>query len=162
MNDIFVRIKCTERRRVKSRVAKASGANAKEEAEGDGGVNEENDDSVDLRETLKTRNPKGVRQTDRLEGAPEPVGDVIVDRGEPHEIEDAELPLREKIDDKIVGVLTFAANPVLELHLGPEIDEMDSKESEDDDPEHEHVLRRPRGRLRFIGDGVLHRTRACG
>ena len=54
----------------------------------------------------------------------------------------------------------FSAGDFGELHLGPELDEMDYEESQDDDAENEHVLRRPLDSLRLAHHGITVGT-AC-
>lgn len=79
-----------------------------------------------------------------------------VDRGEPDDIENADYRIAECVDDEQIGIRSFFSEEALELHVHPEMREVQNEEQDDDDAEDEHVFRRPRGRLRLARNGVTH------
>lgn len=149
--------------RLQSAGGRAAAAAAVTQIEADRNEREapEDDDRVELREELQPGQPLRVAQTERLERAPETVRDVIVDRGEPNDIQHAYAGAAKRLHDQLIGIRFLRSEPRRELHLGPEVEEVKEQEENDDHAENKHVLRRPRGRLRFVRDGVTHVARAA-
>lgn len=79
-----------------------------------------------------------------------------VDRGEPDDIENADYRIAERVDDELIGIRSLFSEEALKLHMHPEMREVQNEEEDDDHAENEHVLRRPRRRLRLARDGVAH------
>ena len=79
-----------------------------------------------------------------LESAPETVTDMHVKGDEPDDVESNNPPLTEGPLKQHVWILCLSACELLELHVGPEMCEMESDEAEHDDAEPNHVLRSER------------------
>lgn len=133
-----------------------------EEEDRNHGEPDENADRVKLREKLQTRQPLGIAHAKGLESAPEPVRNVKIERDEPGDIENRDHWIRKSSDDELIRIFSLSSQESLELHVLPEVHEVEEKEKEDDDAEYEHVLGSPGGRLRLAGNGVLDIGRTRG
>lgn len=133
---------------------------AEEEIERDSDVSDEDDERVDFRENFESWEPLGVIETEGLEGAPEAVGDMEVDRDEPDDIDQAVVPLAELINQDFVGVSSFFTEEMLQLHFGPEVRQVQEEESDNEHAEDEHVFGGPVDFFGLSGDGVTHVARS--
>ena len=101
----------------------------------------ENDDRnecvADVHESLL---PDLVAQTHCLECAPETVAKVKAESYEPNDVENYNPKVLECLVKKEVRVFSVLAHELLELHLSPEVVEVESDEAENYDSEKEHVL----------------------
>ena len=101
----------------------------------------ENDDRnecvADVHESLL---PDLVAQTHCLECAPETVTKVKAESYEPNDVENYNPKALECLVKKEVRVFSVLAHELLELHLSPEVVEVESDEAENYDSEKEHVL----------------------
>ena len=113
----------------------------------DRGGGEEEDDEAgdDGADDLEPLEPGLSAPADGLEHAPETVGDVQADCHEPDDVEEDDPPFSEgDVQEEVRIVLIIAdAEHLGQLHLGPEVGEMEEDESDDDDAEDEHVLGGP-------------------
>ena len=97
---------------------------AQQEADRYGNVSDKDNRRVDFCEQLQTRKPVRVRESDRLERAPESVEYVEIDSANPDDVDNAVVPLAEKIDDELVRVRFFTPEKTLQLHFRPEVAEV--------------------------------------
>ena len=101
----------------------------------------ENDDRnecvTDVHESLL---PDLVAQTHCLECAPETVAKVKAESYEPSDVENYNPKALECLVKKEVRVFSVLAHELLELHLSPEVVEVESDEAENYDSEKKHVL----------------------
>lgn len=128
------------------------------------GVSDENDDGVNLGEALQTRQPLRVVKAERLERAPKTVRNVVEDRDEPGEVKDAPNRVFEQVDNQLTRVFgdgVVIAEEFRKLHFRPEVEEVNREQTEDDNAEREHILRRPRRGFRLGRDAITHRIRAA-
>ena len=107
------------------------------EAEPDEGGNYYTDD-------LKPLHPNLVVPADGLEHAPESVGEMQENRAEPDDVDCENPPAGEGLFKKHVRVFSLSSGELHQLHVSPEMGEMEEDDPEDDDAQHEHILRRPR------------------
>ena len=84
--------------------------------------------------------------------------EVEPQRCEPHEVEHHVIPLREGVGDqrgavrgRVAQRVGVVAHELHELHLGPEVGQVQTQAGQHDEAQHEHVLRSPRHA------GLLHR-----
>ena len=102
--------------------------------------------------------PYVVVDTQRLDSAPESVGEVEPQSYKPNEVKHyvnrvAECLLYQR--DTILGIYTgHVTQNLIELHLVPEIEEVQRQAQQDDDTQHEHVLRGPFYGLRTCVDQI--------
>ena len=92
---------------------------------------------TDVHESLL---PDLVAQTHCLECAPETVAKVKAESYEPSDVENYNPKALECLVKKEVRVFSVLAHELLELHLSPEVVEVESDEAENYDSEKKHVL----------------------
>ncbi len=113
----------------------------------DGSGNEEEDDEgrYDDSDDLEPLEPGAAAPADGLEHAPEAMDEVEPYCAEPDDIEDEDPPSAEGDIEQQVGIVLVVAyaEHLGELHLGPEVGEVEADETEDDNAEDEHVLGGP-------------------
>ena len=131
----------------------------------DRGCDEKDDDEAgdDDADDLEPLEPRLSAPAHCLEHAPEAVSEVQAYRGEPDEVEDEDPPFAESdVEQKVGIVLEIAyAEHLGELHLGPEMGQVEADEAEDDDAEDEHVLGRPGIGISLAGNLVTLPTATC-
>ena len=69
--------------------------------------------------------------------------EVQPDGNEPYDVKGYYPPVAEGCKEKIVRILRFPAHEFLQLHLCPEVGEVEGNETKDDDSEDCHVLGAP-------------------
>ena len=110
------------------------------------GDEEEDDDAGnDNADDFEPLEPGLSAPADGLEHAPEAMNEVQTDSCEPNDIEDEDPPLAEcnvQQEIRIVLIVTHSEH-LGQLHLGPEMGEVEADETEDDDTEDQHVLGGP-------------------
>ena len=108
---------------------------------------EEKDDDAgdDNADDLEPLEPGLSAPADGLEHAPEAMHEVHEHRCEPDDVEDDHPPFAEGDVQQEVGIVLEVADTehLGQLHLGPEMGEMEADESDDDDAEDKHVLGGP-------------------
>ena len=101
----------------------------------------ENDDSnysiADVSESLL---PVLVAETHSLECAPEAMAEVKTECNKPNDVENNHPPVLECLIEKEVRVLCVMTLELLELHLSPEVVEVDCYDTENYNTKNEHVL----------------------
>ena len=65
------------------------------------------------------------------------------DGDEPHDVAEGDPELAEGKVQQHVRILSLTAGELGKLHLGPEMRQVEEKESQDDNTQHQHVLGRP-------------------
>ena len=141
--------------------AGACQAGAEEVDENHDGEPEEYDRGDDVGDAFQTGVPGVVGPSDALEHRPYAVGEVEPQGGEPHEVDHHVVPLREGVADQRgavggtvpegVGVLSHELD---ELHLRPEVEEVEQQTGQDDESQDEHVFRSPCHARLLHGDGI--------
>ena len=116
-----------------------------EGVDGSGDEQEDDEGSHNHADDLEPLEPGLAAPADGLEHTPEAVHEVEPDGCEPDKVEDEDPPLAERSVEQEVGiVLEIAYSEHLgELHLGPEVGQVEADESEDDDTEDKHILGGP-------------------
>ena len=105
------------------------------------GSEAENDHSCNcISDAHESLFPYLVAHSDALECAPEAVAEVKTESCEPYEVCCNPDPAAECCVEEFVRVCCMVALELCELHVSPEVVEVECKDSEDDDSEHEHVL----------------------
>ena len=106
---------------------------------------EDDDDRNDGADDLEPLEPGLSAPADGLEHAPETVGDVQAHCNEPDDVEEDDPPFAEGDVQQEVGIVLIIAHAehLGQLHLGPEMGQVEADETDDDDTEYEHVLGRP-------------------
>jgi len=128
------------------------------------GDEEEDDDaSDDGADDLEPLEPGLSAPANGLEHAPETMGDVQADCHEPDDVEEDDPPFAEGDVQQEVGIVLIIAHAehLGQLHLGPEVGEMEADESDDDDAEDEHVLGGPGVGSGLAGHFVALPATAC-
>ena len=94
---------------------------------------------------LDALEPGAAVPADGLEHAPESVGEVEPQGGEPEDVYHENPPVSEGLHKQRVGVVDIGADSgeLGELHLRPEMEQVEAEHSENHYSEHEHVARRP-------------------
>lgn len=100
---------------------------------------EEDDCGEDICNPFESLEPYFVVPADCLECAPEAVCEVEPECPEPDYVDDNIVPLSECQGKEFVWIFRFGSCPFLELHVCPEVSEVECKYSENDDSEHNHV-----------------------
>ena len=100
---------------------------------------EENQSCEDVGDDFESLEPDHVVPSESLECAPEAVGEVEPDGSEPDKVQNRDPPSSEGGVKKIVRIGLLKPGEVLELHVCPEMGEVERDESEDDDSEDNHV-----------------------
>ena len=110
-----------------------------------GDEEEDDEDGDDDADDLESLEPGLSTPADGLEHAPETMHEVQAHSSEPDEIEDEDPPFAEGDVQQEVGIVLEIAHSehLGQLHLGPEMGEVEADEAEDDDTEDEHVLGGP-------------------
>ena len=104
----------------------------------------ENDDRYNcIADVCESLLPDLVAETDCLECAPETVAEVKTESYEPYDVDNYHPPVLECLVEEEVRILSMLAHELLELHLSPEMIEVECYKTENDNSENEHVLRRP-------------------
>ena len=85
-----------------------------------------------------------VAKTDSLECAPETVAEVKTEGYEPYDVDCNHPPVLECEVEKNVRVFSVLSHELFELHVCPEVVEVECNEAKNYDSEEEHVLRCPR------------------
>ena len=125
----------------------------------DGGAQEQEDDqgAHDDADDLEAGQPLLVVPADGLEHGPETVVEVEPDGDEPHHVDGKDPPVTEGIEQQQIRILSLAAHEFAELHLGPEVGEMEGDQAQDDNAQDGHVLGGPGIVLRLGSDLItLH------
>ena len=104
------------------------------------GEHHPDDCSHDDAEYLESLHPNLVVPTHGLEHAPEAMAEVEPYCAEPCDVDDQYPDASEGLLEKHVRVLSLASAEFEELHLGPEVCEVEEQDTENDDSEYEHVL----------------------
>lgn len=104
---------------------------------------EEDDGCENVTDYIESLDPDLVAPANCLECAPETVGEVEPESSEPDDVENYNPPLTECGIEKNVRILSLSAGELSELHVSPEMSKVESKDSENDDSENEHVLGSP-------------------
>ena len=94
-------------------------------------------------DNLKASKPSSAVPTDGLEHGPEAVDQVEPQDHEPCRIKDHHPPVLESGSEQQIRVFGFTAGEVLELHLSPEVGEVETEEAEDQQAEDHHILGSP-------------------
>ena len=94
----------------------------------------------DNADDLEPLHPCLVVPTYCLEHTPESVAKMEPDRAEPYYIDDKHPYIAESCCQEQVWILSLASAEFFELHLCPEMGEMEEEDAEDYDTEYEHVL----------------------
>lgn len=100
---------------------------------------EDYDGCEDVAEYLESLLPDAVAETHCLECAPETVCKVEAERSEPYDIKESHPPCSECRVEQFVRVLCVRAHELLELHVSPEMREVEAEDAEYDNSEGEHV-----------------------
>ena len=101
----------------------------------------ENDDcNNSIADVSKSLLPDLVAETDCLECAPETVAEVKTESYEPYDVDNYHPPVLECLVKKEVRILSVLTHEFLELHVSPEMVEVESHETENYDTEKKHVL----------------------
>ena len=101
----------------------------------------ENDDSYEyLTDDGESLLPYLIAHTDCLECAPEAVSKVEAESSEPYYVDDYHPTVLECKVEKLVWVLSVVTLELLELHLCPEVVEVECYDTENYNSENEHVL----------------------
>ena len=121
-----------------------------------GDEQEDNKGRDDHTDDLEPLEPGLPTPADGLEHAPEAVHEVEPDGGEPNEIEDEDPPFAERCVKQQIRIVLEIANAehLGELHLGPEMGQVEADETEDDDAENQHILGGPGVRFGLAGHFV--------
>ena len=104
------------------------------------GKAEEYDGCYDVGDHLEPLEPYLVVPAYCLECAPESVCKVEPESPEPDDVDDYYIPVSEGRFKEHVWIGSFSSCPFLELHVSPEMCEVECKDAEDDDTEDDHVL----------------------
>ena len=111
---------------------------------------EEYECSDDIGETLEAGIPRVVGPTHALEHRPYAVCEVEPQGCEPYDVEGYEVPLREGVFDQSGAVngriserVLMTAHDLDELHLRPEVEEVECQTAQNDESDDEHVFRSP-------------------
>ena len=88
--------------------------------------------------------PHLVVPTDRLEHAPESVAEMEPKCHKPDEVDQRHPPSSESGGQKEIRILGFGTHEFTQLHLRPEVGEVEKQDSQDDDSQDEHILGGPR------------------
>ena len=109
----------------------------------DCGADKEQDDqgAHDNTDDAQAREPLLVVPADGLEHRPETMVEVEPDGYEPNDVEGEDPPVTEGVEKQQVRIFSLTAGELLELHLGPEMGQVESQETEDDQTQDEHVHR---------------------
>ena len=87
--------------------------------------------------------PDLVAHADCLESAPETVSEVETEGAEPNDVDKYHPPVPECLVEQEIRVSSMLAHELFELHFSPEMVEVESEETEDDDSQNKHVLGSP-------------------
>ena len=66
--------------------------------------------------------------------------EVEAESYEPYDVDENHPPVLECLVEEKIRISSVLAHELLELHVSPEMVEVESHKSEDDDSENEHVL----------------------
>ncbi len=92
---------------------------------------------ADIEESLL---PNLVSQTHSLECAPETVAEVESESYEPYDVDSHHPPALECEVEEYIWIFSVLTHELLELHVSPEMVEVESHETENDNSENKHVL----------------------
>ena len=112
------------------------------------------DGSHDVGNHLQAADPYIVVPTESVECAPETVGQVHPQSHEPHDVQDGHPPCTECRQQQAVGIGELVVGHTLELlqlHVSPEMGQVESQNTQNDDTEHQHVLGCPVVGLALVG-----------
>ena len=111
----------------------------------DGNESEHDKGGDDGADNLESLHPRLIAPAEGLEHAPEAVREVEPDGDEPHDVESEDVPLAEYGGQEDIRVILISshAEHLRQLHLSPEMAEMESDEAENDNAENRHILGRP-------------------
>ena len=122
----------------------------------------ENDHSYEeVADVCESLFPDVVAETHCLECAPETVAEVKAEGYEPHDVEGYHPPVLECLVEEEIWVLCVMSLELLELHVCPEVVEVECHESENYDSEEKHVLRCPRLSLALAAAFITLYAAAC-
>ena len=88
--------------------------------------------------------PVLVAESDALECAPETMAEVESESHEPYEVSCYPDPASECCVEENIWIFSMLAHELVKLHLSPEVVEVESKDSENNDSDYKHVLCCPR------------------
>ena len=115
----------------------------------------------DVGDALQTGIPRVVGPAHGLEHRPHAVREVEPQGGKPQQIDNHVVPLREGVGDERSTVGGAEAQRVLvlahdfhELHLRPEVEQVEQQSAQDNPSQQQHVLRSPLYALLLDRDGV--------
>ena len=94
--------------------------------------------------------PDLVAQTHCLECAPETVAEVKTEGYEPYDVDNYHPPVLECCVEEEVRILCVLTHELLELHLSPEVVQVECDETENDNSENKHILCCPRTSLSLV------------
>jgi len=121
-----------------------------EEQHDEGGHNNTND--------FEALEPLLVIPTNGLEHAPETVLQVEEQGDEPYDITGQNPRIAEGGNEEIIRILCLCTHEFLQLHLGPEVGEVETEQTQDDDAQDGHVLGAPAVVLGFGGNLIALET----
>lgn len=108
---------------------------------------EEHDGRHDVGDTFQARIPDVVAPAHRLEHRPHAVRKVEPEGEEPNQVDHHVVPLREGVLNQRSAVLRREAERIFmvsqhldQLHLRPEVEQMEQQTAEDDPPQRKHVF----------------------
>ncbi len=116
--------------------------------------NQHHDGSPPPANALEAAYPLVVVHANRLEGTPKAVGDVEPQSHKPDEIDHAHPGLAEGCLQGYIAAVGLMAHNLGQLHLGPELEQVQHQEAQHYDTQHEHVLRSPLHALGTLGDSI--------
>ena len=116
-----------------------------------------NNQSVYFSDAFPTANPNLIVQTYGMESRPETVTEVKPQGPYPNDVNKSHHRVGELVDNQFIGIFSRSSpDKMLQLHLRPEIEQMDNDNPQYDYTEYQHVARLPGGRFRQILHGITH------
>ena len=101
------------------------------------------DGSEDVSSNFPTFDPNVVVQTEGLECAPETVSQVEPQSSKPYQVDDGYKQVSKGTVHQEVRIHLVFSLEVEELHVSPEVGQVETKNSENDDTQNEHVFGSP-------------------
>ena len=122
----------------------------------DGNRNEQEDDdgADEYADDFQPLEPYRIVPSDGLEHRPETVVEMQPEGYEPDYVEHYHPPVAECGDKERVRVFGLTSGELFQLHLRPEMGQVEREQSEDENAEDEHILGGPGIILRLAGDLV--------
>ena len=127
-----------------------------------GDEHQDDEGSDDHADHLETLHPGLAAPAHGLEHAPETMDEVKPDGHEPQQVQGQDPPPTEGRDQQAVRIVLKRADTehLRQLHLGPEMAQVEAQEAKDHDTQDEHVLGRPGIGGRLAGHFVTLETTA--